>query len=264
MKRNKAKPFRALFSSQQRMMNRHHIGWLYIPLALVGSLILRILITGKIWFDIAALFVCALSVEMSIFAAGSTIREKENGLLPAFYISGIKPVQYLFSRILPAMFSAVVSACILAWFSDPEVLDTKFGEILWYTILNGNLTILGLYALTAFFLSIMSVCFSMIPARFSSTMDGYSLSGAGLSLLLMVPPVWDVFSPLPDFFTWHPVVAAARLIKDPALLEPGLMTMDASVLPHMLIVCGSWTLLSLILGLLSVRGMLRLKGGRSE
>ena len=254
------RPFRALYKAQRRMLGRTSTGWMYPLLCLGGVAVIRFLLPENLREAASVLLSLFAACGMSVISAATVMHEKENGLLPAFYISGVKPWRYLLSRCACAAVAAVVSGCFILWFGDPAVIRIEKGAVVWSALLQGNLPRLCMGAALMVLLSVCSVCLAMLPALCCDTLGGYTLSGAVLTALLLVPAAWDLLGSLPQGFLFHPAVLSARLLKSPEMLMHSL-TLRPLLLP--LAALGAFAVLCLVIGRLCAGGMLHGKGGAS-
>lgn len=254
------RPFRALYKAQRRMLGRASTGWMYPLLAVAGVAVIRFLLPEAYRETASLLLAMFLALGMSVIATAAVMHEKENGLLPAFYISGVKPWRYLLSRCCYAAVAALLSGCFVLWFGDPAVIRIEKGAVVWSALLQGNLPRLCMGAALMILLSVCSVCLAMLPALMCETLGGYTFSGAVLAVLLCGPAAWDLLSPLPQGFLFHPAVLAGRLIRSPEMLARRL-TLEPLLMP--LLSFALFALLCLAIGRLCAGGLLHGKGGAS-
>lgn len=254
-------PFRALSKAQRRMLGRLITGWLYPLVSVAGVMAIRFLLPENSAITASVILALAVACGLSVMSAATVMHEKENGLIPAFYISGIKPWKYLLSKCFHAALSAVLCGLFIFWFADPAVLRVQNGVMDWASLLSGSLLRLGNASVLMAVISVSSLCLAMIPARLCRSMSGYTVGGAFLLGLLLVPPVVDQLFSLSQGFLFHPYVLAGRILHTPEMLE---LTASYETLLLPLCILPVFASFSLGIGRLCAGGLLQGKGGASE
>ncbi|MBE5778311.1 MAG: ABC transporter permease [Clostridiales bacterium] len=253
MKKHSKNSFWGLWGAQNRMVGRHRLFWLFPLLAI------RLLLP-KDWQNPAAvLLAMVVACEAGILSMSMAVHEKENRLMPAFYIAGVKPGKYFLSKLLSGIIPMLLTGLIVIWFSDPDVLVVRFGKIKWDTVLNGDTQRLLKVSASSACMYLLASGFAMGLACFCSTVSGYSFAGIVLLVLLAGPAVWDAFFPLEAGFGFHPGVMFYWYLQRPELLAP-----PHEISKYYPLAAAVLLLISLLLGLICAGAMIRGKGGQPE
>lgn len=197
-----------LGGAHRLLARRYHMYWTLLLSALGGAAVIRLLVplgwqeaAGILW----AMFILCQS---RAFTAGIAAVEKENGLISALYISGVKSGRFYLSLNFTGFMVSMLCGAFVLWFSDPAVLAFGLGGVKWDTFLAGDVNrfLMGLLSLLLTHLCMSGL--AMIPVSLSSTFSGCTMGVYFLTALYLGPAVWDVFFPLPQAWCFHPGVCS--------------------------------------------------------
>lgn len=244
-----------LGGAHRLLARRYHMYWTLLLSALGGVAIIRLLVplgwqkaAGILW---AMFMVC----QSRAFAAGVAAVEKENGLISALYISGVKPGRFFFSLCCTGFAASMLGGAFVLWFSEPAVLSIGLGGVKWDTVLSGDIHrfLFGLLVLLLTHLFMGGV--AMIPVSLGTTFSGCTMGVYFLTALYLGPAVWDVFFPLPEAWAFHPGVCSFWTAFRTELFETGAVPAH-----HAALCLIGLVFLSRLIGFLCTRRMFGGKG----
>lgn len=259
MSRKHAHPLRALLRADCRMLWRHGVVVLYVFLSLLYIALLRFATAQDERPRFTALLLLTDPATLSLFFMGAIVLYEKNQHIHAeLYAGGVKPASYVLSKCVSSCALGTLAGCLIVWFSSPAVLTVTNGAVDWGSVLDGDLTALGVTAACMLTGGLLFACVSVVPAALSNSLNGFMMAGGLCELIFLAPAVIDLFSPLPEGFGFHPSVLLSRALRRPDLAaarlgEPMLLMQIAALL--------GCTVLAALLANACATRMLRGKGG---
>ena len=254
--KNRERHFPSGVGGAHRLLaRRYHMYWVLLLSALGGTAVIRLLLPAGWQKAAGILWAMFITCQSRAFAAGIAAVEKENGLISALYISGVKSGRFYLSLFLTGFAASIMCGAFVLWFSDPAVLAFGFGGIQWNTFLAGDLNrfLMGLLSLLLTHLCMSGL--AMIPVSLSSTFSGCTMGVYFLTALYLGPAVWDVFFPLAGAWCFHPGVCSFWTAFRTQQLEAG------TVPAHYAALClTGFIFLSQMIGFLYAKRMFSGKG----
>lgn len=215
-KRKHAHPLRALMCADRRQLLRHGIAAVYFIVVLCSIAAVRFLIPTELTAKLLPLLILSIPAIFSLFFTGAILlHEKRQHVHAALYIAAIKPSTYVYAKCIVIGFWGTLMGCILHWFSNPAVLVFSEGFPIWESLLAGDLIGLGVTAVILILSGVLFPCLAIIIGSLSTSMSRFALFALIADAIMLLPAAWDLFTPLPEWGSFHPVVFMARNLASP-------------------------------------------------
>ncbi|NLO86140.1 MAG: hypothetical protein GX096_12060 [Clostridiales bacterium] len=216
-KRKHAHPLMAMMRADRRLLFRHGIAAVTFLITLISIAVLRFFLPDGLHGQMQTLLLLAMPAILTLFFTGAMLlHEKKQHIHAALYIAAIRPSHYVSAKCIVMTLWGTLMGCLLIWFANPNVFLVEGSTVVWESLLAGDVAELCVGAAALLLSGILFTCLGIIIGSISSGMNQFAFFAIIADAIFFVPAAWDLFSPLPQWASFHPVVWMARAMASPA------------------------------------------------